>query len=107
MTLSRSCSDSGTERHEDVRASSHSSPPPDMMTAQEGQRYCTALTKGSGSNFYYSFLFLPKKRREAMYAVYAFCREVDSIVDEPIAGSDPREALACRRAELARIYRSR
>jgi len=76
------------------------------MTAQEGQQYCTALTKGSGSNFYYSFLFLPKKRREAMYAVYAFCREVDSIVDEPIAGSDPREALACRRAELARIYRS-
>ena len=77
------------------------------MTAQEGQRYCTALTKGSGSNFYYSFLFLPKKRREAMYAVYAFCREVDSMVDEPVPGSNPREALACRRAELAGIYRPR
>ena len=76
------------------------------MTAHEGQRYCTALTKGSGSNFYYSFLFLPKERREAMYAVYAFCRDVDSVVDEPPPGSDPREALACRRAELAEIYRS-
>src|SRR2546430_16431937 len=76
------------------------------MTAQEGQRYCTALTKSSGSNFYYSFLFLPKERREAMYAVYAFCRDVDSIVDEPVPGSDPQKTLAARRAELAEIYRN-
>ena len=76
------------------------------MTAQDGQRYCTALTKSSGSSFYYSFLFLPKERREAMYAVYAFCRDVDSIVDEPVPGSDPRKTLAARRAELAEIYRN-
>ena len=76
------------------------------MTAPDGQRYCTALTKSSGSNFYYSFLFLPKERREAMYTVYAFCRDVDSIVDEPVSGSDPRKTLAARRAELAEIYRS-
>ena len=76
------------------------------MTADNGQQYCTALTKQSGSNFYYSFLFLPKIRREAMYAVYAFCREVDGAVDEPPPGSDPREALACRRAELAAIYQT-
>jgi len=74
------------------------------MTTQEAQQYCTALTKHSGSNFYYSFLFLPKERREAMYAVYAFCREVDSMVDDPLAGSDPRERLASRRAELAAVY---
>ena len=76
------------------------------MTAQDGQRFCTALTKSSGSNFYYSFLFLPKERREAIYAVYAFCRDVDSIVDEPVSGSDPRKTLAARRAELAEVYRS-
>ena len=76
------------------------------MTAQDGQRFCTALTKSSGSNFYYSFLFLPKERREAMYAVYAFCRDVDSIVDEPVSGSDPRKTLAARRAELAEVYRN-
>ena len=105
MISPRSYSDSGTERHEDLRGTSQSPGPPESMTAQEGQRHCTALTKGSGSNFYYSFLFLPKKRREAMYAVYAFCREVDSMVDEPAPGSDPREGLACRRAELAGIYR--
>src|SRR5438445_11592704 len=76
------------------------------MTAQDGQRYCTALTKSSGSSFYYSFLFLPKERREAMYAVYAFCRDVDSIVDEPVPGSDPRKTLAARRSELAEVYRN-
>jgi 15-cis-phytoene synthase len=74
------------------------------MMADNAQQYCTALTKRSGSNFYYSFLFLPKVRREAMYAVYAFCREVDSVVDEPSPGSDPREVLARRRAELATMY---
>ena len=42
-----------------------------MMTPAEAQTYCTTLTKKSGSNFYYSFLFLPKARREAMYTVYA------------------------------------
>jgi phytoene synthase len=76
------------------------------MTAHKAQQYCTTLTKRSGSNFYYSFLFLPKLRREAMYAVYAFCREVDSVVDEPTPGSDPREALARRRAELAAMYQT-
>jgi phytoene synthase len=74
------------------------------MTTQKAQEYCTALTKHSGSNFYYSFLFLPKERREAMYAVYAFCREVDSMVDDPLAGLDPRGRLASRRAELAAVY---
>ncbi len=75
------------------------------MTFQEAQRYCTALTKRSGSNFYYSFLFLPRERREAMHAVYAFCREVDSAVDDPAPGSDPRERLRRWRADLAAFYR--
>jgi len=57
-----------------------------MMTPAEAQTYCTTLTKKSGSNFYYSFLFLPKARREAMYTVYAFCKEVDNAVDEPPPG---------------------
>ncbi len=75
------------------------------MTPADAQTYCTALTKKSGSNFYYSFLFLPKTRREAMYTVYAFCKEVDSAVDEPPAGSDPQEQLRRWREELAAAYR--
>lgn len=61
-----------------------------MMTPTEAQTYCTTLTKKSGSNFYYSFLFLPKARREAMYTVYAFCKEVDNAVDEPLPAASRR-----------------
>lgn len=74
------------------------------MTVDEAQAYCTALTKASGSNFYYSFLFLPKARRSAMYTVYAFCKAVDNAVDEPPAGSQPQEELARWRTELDAAY---
>ncbi|HLZ33949.1 MAG TPA: presqualene diphosphate synthase HpnD [Nitrospira sp.] len=74
------------------------------MTATEAQAFCTDLTKKSGSNFYYSFLFLPKARRDAMYTVYAFCKAVDSAVDEPPPGSDPKEELRRWRAELDAVY---
>lgn len=75
------------------------------MNARDAQVYCTEVTQRSGSNFYYSFLFLPRDRREAMYTVYAFCKEVDSVVDEPAPGSDPATELARWRRELAACYR--
>jgi len=74
------------------------------MTAAEAQAYCTAYTKSSGSNFYYSFLFLPKTSRNAMYTVYAFCKAVDSAVDEPPPGSNPKEELTRWRIELDAAY---
>jgi len=74
------------------------------MTSSEAQAYCIAITKHSGSNFYYSFFFLPATRRDAMYTVYAFCKEVDSAVDEAPAGSDPKKAISQLRAELAAVY---
>jgi len=58
------------------------------------------VTKKSGSNFYYSFLFLPKPKREAIYAVYAFCRLSDDLVDESKAGGDPAAALTRWRKAL-------
>jgi phytoene synthase len=58
------------------------------------------VTKASGSNFYYAFLFLPKPRREAIYAVYAFCRLSDDLVDEVKAGGDPAAALTRWRQQL-------
>ena len=54
------------------------------MTPQE---YCQEKAANSGSSFYYSFLSLPVQKREAITAVYAFCREVDDIVD---AHGDPQ-----------------
>ncbi len=63
------------------------------------------LTRRSGSNFYYSFLFLPRRKREAMYALYAFCRTVDDAVDQGGGSpSDQRRILAEWRAELRRAY---
>ena len=74
------------------------------MTISDAQAYCTAYTKQSGSNFYYSFLFLPKAKRDAMYTVYAFCKAVDSAVDEPNAGSSPKDELKRWREELEAVY---
>jgi phytoene synthase len=58
------------------------------MTPDE---YCQQKAASSGSSFYYSFLFLPPERRRAITALYAFCREVDDVVDE---GMDPQVAAA-------------
>lgn len=74
------------------------------MTSSEAQAYCTEITKRSGSNFYYSFFFLPAARREVMYTVYAFCKEVDSAVDEAPPGSNPEEAINRWRAEVDAVY---
>jgi phytoene synthase len=66
--------------------------------------YCQRKAAASGSSFYYSFLFLPSERRRAITALYAFCREVDDVVDE---GSDPQLAaakLAWWRVEVANLF---
>jgi len=55
--------------------------PPVNANTRSASAYCRRLTRASGSNFYYSFLFLPHRRRQAIYAVYAFCRAVDDLVD--------------------------
>jgi len=71
------------------------------MTPDE---YCQQKAAASGSSFYYSFLFLPPERRRAITALYAFCREVDDVVDE---GSDPQLAgakLAWWRMEVANLF---
>ena len=68
------------------------------------QQYVQGKAARSGSSFYYAFLFLPPQRRAAITAFYAFCREVDDVVDEV---SDPGLAsvkLAWWREEVARAY---
>jgi len=71
------------------------------MTPDE---YCQRKAAGSGSSFYYSFLFLPPERRRAITALYAFCREVDDVVDECPDPQLARAKLAWWRAELAGTY---
>lgn len=66
--------------------------------------YCQQKASQSGSSFYYSFLFLPPPRRRAITAFYAFCREVDDVVDECTDTGVARSKLAWWHAEVAAIF---
>lgn len=65
--------------------------------------YCQEKCAKSGSSFYYSFLFLPPERRQAIMALYAFCREVDDVVDECSDISLASTKLVWWRMEVERI----
>jgi phytoene synthase len=70
------------------------------MTPDE---YCQQKAAQSGSSFYYSFLFLPPERRRAITALYAFCREVDDVVDECTDAGLARTKLDWWRGEVAAL----
>ena len=71
------------------------------MTPDE---YCQSKAAASGSSFYYSFLFLPPERRRAITAVYAYCREVDDVVDEVSDATAAEATLAWWRSEIAQLF---
>lgn len=71
------------------------------MTPQE---YCRDRAGRSGSSFYYSFLFLSPGRRDAITALYAFCREVDDVVDEALTPEVAQAKLAWWRSEVAAMF---
>ncbi len=70
------------------------------------QQYCQQKTRNSGSSFYYSFMFLPKQKREAITALYAFCREVDDIVDEYSELSVAQVKLAWWKGEITNLFQA-
>jgi 15-cis-phytoene synthase len=67
-------------------------------------QYCQQKTAQSGSSFYYSFKFLSPDRRRAITALYAFCREVDDVVDECSDESVARTTLAWWRGQIDAVY---
>ncbi len=71
------------------------------MTADE---YCQNKAAASGSSFYYSFLFLPPQRRRAITALYAYCREVDDVVDEVIDRALAQTKLLWWRNEVEQLF---
>jgi len=71
------------------------------MTPDE---YCQQKAAQSGSSFYYSFMFLPPPRRRAITALYAYCREVDDVVDEIGDQGVARTKLTWWRQEIARAF---
>src|SRR5579864_953802 len=58
----------------------------------------------AGTSFYWAMRLLPETRREAMYAIYAFCREVDDIADSDARAEDKRVGLDEWRLEIDAIF---
>jgi phytoene synthase len=77
-----------------------------MMRAERARRGAPS----AGSSFHYSFALLPREQRHGMEAVYAFCREIDDLADEPpsgaggAVGSPAAERLRLYREEIGRLY---
>ena len=68
------------------------------------EQYVQEKAAASGSSFYYAFLFLPKPRRAAITAFYAFCREIDDVVDEVRDPGVAATKLAWWRTEVAQSF---
>jgi 15-cis-phytoene synthase len=75
-----------------------------MTPAMTPEQYVQDKAAKSGSSFYYAFLFLPPSRRAAITAFYAFCREVDDVVDEVTDPGVAATKLAWWRKEVASAF---
>jgi phytoene synthase len=75
--------------------------------AEAALAHVRAVATRSGSSFLWGIRLLPRPRREAMYAIYAFCREVDDIADEGGSPAEKQRGLAAWREEIERLYAGR
>jgi phytoene synthase len=75
------------------------------MSAAVAESGTANAGRASGSSFYTAMRILPKPQREAMFAIYAFCRQVDDIADSPGPRDDRRTALAAWRSDIDALYR--
>ncbi len=73
----------------------------------EAYRDCAEITRRSGSSFASAFWMLPKTKRNALHAIYAFCRLADDIADDPKIAGDRTALLARWREELDDAYRGK
>jgi len=80
-----------------------SEPVPDIA---EAYRECAEITRRSGSSFASTFWMLPRPKRNALHAIYAFCRLADDIADDPAVAGDRAKLLARWRAELDSAFRA-
>ena len=73
----------------------------------DAYRYCADVTRRSGSSFSAAFWMLPKPKRRALHAIYAFCRFADDIADDPAIRGDRAALLERWREELDAAYRGK
>ncbi|MDE0058547.1 MAG: presqualene diphosphate synthase HpnD [Defluviicoccus sp.] len=74
------------------------------MTDDEAKAHVRAVTVASGTSFYWAMRLMPAARREAMFAIYAFCREVDDIADDAGSPDDKGRRLDLWCDEIDAIY---
>ena len=80
------------------------SPAPGAKAASPSQHPATSHSE-KGSSFYLGFLFLPKAKREALAAVYAYCRLMDDIVDDGgLSADEAKRQLDDWRGEIERLF---
>lgn len=101
--LPESRGDSGRTRRD------HLQDPAQTTTAATAadEAYVLDVVESAGSSFYVAIRTLPKEQRDAMFAIYAFCREIDDVADDPLPLDEKRAALAEWRAEIDRLYAGR
>jgi phytoene synthase len=68
---------------------------------------CRRITRSQAKNFYYAFITLPRRERQAIYATYAFCRACDDVADGPLPPSEQESKLQELRGALADAYEGR
>ena len=85
-------------------ATRHAMPDTAAMAADDGAAHVEAVVARSGTSFYWSMRLLPPDQRAAMFAVYAFCREIDDIADGDDPTAQKLAALAEWRAEIERVF---
>jgi squalene synthase HpnD len=78
-----------------------------IMTDGASRQHVRQVVTKSNTSFYWGMRLLPPERRDAMYAVYAFCREVDDVADGTASESEKRAALTAWRAEVDVLYDGR
>jgi phytoene synthase len=77
------------------------------VTDFEARDHVHSVVEASGTSFLQGMRLLPEERREGMYAVYAFCREIDDVADEPAPVAEKMSRLREWRREIERIYEGR
>jgi len=78
-----------------------------MNSINEAYAFCRKIAHRYGANFSVGFRFLPQRKRQAVYAAYAYCRWADDIADEPGRALSPSAALDAWQGELDACYDGR